>query len=189
MFRQVMIVLLTVVVLGAVAEAGFQIGMRYVDGRPFDPDTDVLDINESLYLSVYTDEPEHGHLNQYAWALVCDKSLANIMGGEAGPDAPWGVTFYGPASQLWDIPGSVPEDEDGRYGAIEGVQDIDPGLYLDKFLYTPISAGDVLVRFLRLDTSGGEIVRVPDSIVIHQVPEPVTIALLGLGAFFTLRRK
>ena len=184
MCRQVMILLVIVVILGPVAEAGFQIGARYLDDRPFDPDTDVLDISESLYLSIWTDEWVYGSMEQYMWALVCDRSLASITGGEAGPDALWGVVFYGSASDLW----SVPEDEDGQSGSIW--DDVLPaGLYLDRFAYTPISAGDVPVRFLEVSSSSGGILDVPDSIVIHQVPEPTTIVLFGLGGLYVLRRR
>ncbi len=184
MFRQVMIVLLTVMFLGAVAQAGFRIGTRYVDGRPFDPNTDVLDINERLYLSISTDETVWGHMDVYVWALVCDKSLASISGGEAGPDVEWWVEFFGAASKLW----SIPEEEDGQWGEIFGLE-LWPGLYLDNFVYTPLSACDATVRFLRIDDSSGDIQSVPDSIVIHQVPEPATITLFGLSGLLLLRRR
>ena len=45
-------------------------------------------------------------------------------------------------------------------------------------------AGDVLIQLLDFDTSA-----VIDSITIHQTPEPMTIALLGLGGLFLRRRK
>lgn len=64
-----------------------------------------------------------------------------------------------------------------------------PGLYADNFLYTPLSAGDTMVRFLELSPHGGEIWSVPDSIVIHQVPEPMTIILIGLGWLMLRKRK
>jgi hypothetical protein len=125
-------------------------------------------------------------MGQYLWALVCDRSLATITGGEAGADAvySWWVEFSGSASDLW----SVPQHEDGQYGSIGG-EELPGGLYLDKFVYTPIYAGDVEVRFLEVSSSSGGILSVPDSIVIRQVPEPTTIAFLGLGGLFVLRRR
>jgi len=182
--RSDLIVLVLLVGLGPAAQGGFQIGTRYLDDRPFDPDTDVLDINESLYLSMWTDEMVWGSMGQYIWALVCDMSMATITGGEVGPDVEWRVEFSGSASDLW----SVPEHEDGQYGSI-GSFELGPGLYLDKFVYTGISAGDVEVRFLEVSSSSGAIIDVPDSIVIHQVPEPVTIGLFGLGGLLLVRRK
>jgi len=188
------LIIIVVLALSSLVEGGFQIGTRYLDDRPFDPDTDVLSLDESLYLSCYTDETVGGHMGQYIWALVCEASLASITGGEAGPDA-YGVEFSGSASDLWSIPGSVPEDEDGQYGSFysdpEGAPGcvLYPGLYLDKFLYNPLSVGDVTVRFLELSSSGGEIISVPDSVVIRQIPEPMTVILVALGGLFVLRRK
>ncbi len=178
--RSHLIVLVLLLGLGSAAEAGFQIGTRYLDDRPFDPDTDLLDINESLYLSIWTDETVWGIMERYDWALLCDSMLAEISDGEAGPDAKWGVVFYGSAP-IW-LP-SVPEQENGQSGAIGG-DELDPGLYLDKFVYTPKAVGDATVRFLELHPGLGEIVSVPHSIVIRQVPEPMTVVLLGLGGFF-----
>jgi hypothetical protein len=183
-----LIVLVVLLVFGAAAEAGFQIGTRYLDERPFDPDTDFLDIYESLYLSIWTDEDVLGHMEVYAWALVCDWSLAAITGGEAGPDAEWGVSFSGSASALWDVPLSVPEDEDGQWGRIGGFE-LGPGVYLEKFVYTPEAVGNVTVRFVEINDSTGAILSVPDSIVIHQVPEPMTIGLFSLGGLLLVRRK
>ena len=171
---------------GGVVLGGFQIGTRYLDDSPFNRDTDVLDISESLYLSMWTDEWVYGSMGQYLWALVCDRSLASITGGEAGPDAvySWGVEFSGSASDLW----SVPQHEDGQYGSIGG-EELPGGLYLDNFVYTPISAGGVEVRFLRISSHSGGILSVPDSIVIHQVPEPMAIGLFGLGGLLVVRRR
>ena len=45
--------------------------------------------------------------------------------------------------------------------------------------------GDVIVQLWTTDFSGATLV---DSIIIHQVPEPVTMALLGLGGLFLRRR-
>ena len=168
----------------------FKIHTSYLDDTPFDPDTDVLDIGESLYLSIYAEEEffwESGF--GYFWALVCDPSLATITGGEIGPDADSG-----------NVNGSVIEDGlttvsgDGRWGWL-GYEwpecMFDPGLYLDNFLYSPQSVGDVTVSFF--DLSGSDwplpVVGFADSVLITQVPEPMTIALLGLGVLFLSRRK
>ena len=113
------LIIIVVLALTSLVEGGFQISTRYLDDRPFDPDTDILTLDESLYLSVYTDETVIGGMGQYIWALVCEASLATITQGEAGPDADY--VEIGPASWLWPIPGSVPEDEDGRAGPIGGV--------------------------------------------------------------------
>lgn len=188
MGRRVIIGMVVMVVLAQVAQGGFQIGTRYLDDTPFDPDIDVLGLDESLYLSCYTDETVSGHMGGYYWALVCEASLATITGGEPGADATEGsiFLFYGSAS-------GFSENEDGQWGAI-GNDDpspgvfLEPGVWLDNFLYSPMAVGDVTVRFLEISSGSFTIVSVPDLIVIHQVPEPMTIILVGLGGLFLVRR-
>ena len=198
-----LIIIVVLLVLGTLTEAAnepvgtWEIGTRYIDGTAFEPDTDMLDIGDSLYLSIYTEEA-FGWASTfgYYWALVCEASLAGITGGEAGADATEGSIFYfyGSASDLWEVPGSVPEHEDGQYGVI-GNDDpapgvfLEPGVWLDNFLYSPMAVGDVTVRFLEISSVDGTIGRVPDSIVIYQVPEPMTIILVGLGGLFVFRRR
>lgn len=186
-----LIIIIVLLALAPLSEAGyepvgtFEIGTRYVDGTTFDPDTDILDISDSLYLSIYNEE-EFGWPSGfgYWWALVCDPSLATITGGEAGPAA-YKVGFYGsPVGHIYGLPG------DGEHGWI-GYETEPPiyaaGLYMYNILYSPQSVGDVTVSFwhtTQVDTYG-----VIDSIVIHQIPEPTTIALLGLGVLLLRRRK
>ena len=44
--------------------------------------------------------------------------------------------------------------------------------------------GDVYIDLISLDRA-----TVYDSIIVHQIPEPATIALLGLGSLFLMRRR
>jgi hypothetical protein len=58
-----------------------------------------------------------------------------------------------------------------------------PGVWVDVVFHC-LAEGDV---FIHLYDAGGTTIE--DSILIHQVPEPATIALLGLGSLFLLRRR
>jgi len=49
--------------------------------------------------------------------------------------------------------------------------------------------GDVIVTLYDLNGDTGELGSILDSVVIHQVPEPMTMALLGFGGLFLRRRK
>ena len=40
----------------------------------------------------------------------------------------WWVEFFGSASELWDIPGSVPQDEDGQWGRLRAKSWIQAGI-------------------------------------------------------------
>jgi len=56
---------------------------------------------------------------------------------------------------------------------------------LGDYEYRCLAIGpDVLVELMH-GTTGG----ILDSLTIHQIPEPMTIALLGLGSLFLLRRR
>ena len=181
----VVLLVLAAATVSAEVVGTFEIGTRYVDGTAFDPDTDILDVGESLYLSIYTDEWFVAYSTAgYFWALVCDPSLATITGGELGPDALGGG--IGNTAGLVGVPGY------GRAGIISPPplhsMTYYPGLYLDNFLYTPQSAGDVTVSFWELDKDLFPY-GVVDSVVISQVPEPVTITMLALGALLLRRRR
>ncbi|MCK4291710.1 MAG: PEP-CTERM sorting domain-containing protein [Planctomycetes bacterium] len=168
----------------------FHIGTRYLDGSPFDPSTDILDIADSLYLSIYAEEEfcwESGF--GYGWALVSYPSLATITGGVLGPDAYGGGIYSSPVREIVGAPG------DGQWGDFHSQNDMyfGPGLYLDNFLYSPQSVGDLTVSFWHLSEGTGsgywDPYGVVDSIVIHQVPEPTTITLLALGGLLLRRRR
>lgn len=191
-----LIVIVALLALATLIEAAnepvgtWEIGSRYLDGTAFEPGTDILDIGDSLYLSIYTEEAfGWGSTYGYWWALVCDPSLAGITGGESGPDADTYIAFFGsPAGLVYGLPG------DGQWGQIwpdEVGCDFEPGLYMDNFLYSPQSVGDVTVSFWHLtyDPQGGPPYGVVDSIVINQVPEPTMITLFALGSLLLRRRR
>ena len=170
----VMVVLLA---LATVTEAGLEIGARYLDDTPFDPSTDILEIGESLYLSLYAEgsfSPPHS--TDYYWELLCDSSLGTITGGVLGPDAEGECYIY---DAWWG---------DGRAGEFEHRDRYGPGLYADNFLYTAQSAGHATVRLWDLGMDG-YLSRITDSVVINQIPEPTTIVLLALGGLLMRRRK
>ena len=192
--RLSLIVIVALLVLATLANAvdepvgTFKIGTRYLDGTAFEPDTDILDIGDSLYLSIYADEGFYWPSSfGYLWALTTDSPSATITGGVKGPDA-YMVVFYGSTN---DLIGDPPDGQCGRIELEDFVPGIyGPGLYMDDFLYSPHSVGEAAVNFWHLTPSPGwEPYGVVDSIVITQVPEPMTITLLALGVLFLSRRK
>jgi hypothetical protein len=77
---------------------------------------------------------------------------------------------------------------------------VPPGIVLDHFLLHCDDMGDVIVRLVEnpntsagatLETDGSDLYELlaGPGIIIHQVPEPMTLTLLGLGGLFLARRK
>jgi len=77
---------------------------------------------------------------------------------------------------------------------------VPPGIILDHFLLHCDDMGDVIVKLVENPgTAAGETLETDSSdlfhlnagpgIIIHQVPEPMTLTLLGLGGLFLARRK
>lgn len=172
-----LIIVVVLLAFAPLAEADFQIGTRYLDDSPFNPDTDILDIGDSLYLSIYAEEFfADVFSSSYYWELTCDPSLATITGGVLGPDA---------------YDGRISDHPSGRMGwfMYEFVPEYPAGLYADEFLYSPQSVGDVTVEFWGDRGNLGGYMFFIDSVVISQVPEPMTITLLALGGLFLRRRR
>jgi len=65
------------------------------------------------------------------------------------------------------------------------------GTVVDGITYLVEIAGDstIILGSVVDDGQGCDMMLISDTVVIHQVPEPMTMALLGLGCLFLLRRK
>jgi len=175
-----LIFIIVLLALAPLGQADFQIGTRYIDGTPFEPDTDILGLDENLYLSMYAEEFFPSGSAVVHWQLLCDPSLATITGGVLGPEAYDGIIYAHPGGR-------------GRQGWFDYDPWLgpgyEPGVYADNFLYTPQSLGDVTVEFWSSRGGLSGEMELVDSIVITQVPEPMTITLLALGALLLHRRR
>jgi len=190
-------VLALIIVLGmvSVTSAALQISVySLTGGETWDPlnpeDSEItLEPSDYLLLGIWTDAAIPDSIT---WALYCDTSLGIISGGAyVGPDD--GGDIYGfnyePASAFGVIP---PVGEDGIMGgiAVFGGNGVLPDTVLyDQILFHCEAEGDTLISLGLVNSDTGEIIEVMDSVIIHQVPEPATIALLGLGGLLLRRKK
>jgi hypothetical protein len=124
--------------------------------------------------------------DQY-WALVTDLAYGSISNGNTYiPPAPSMSAILGTAGLL-GIP--VPAGYDGPAGAISGSpgETAPPGVYFDDFIFHCEAVGDATIQLWT--TPDGVTMTLQDTLIIHQVPEPMTITLLGLGGLLMLRRR
>jgi len=120
------------------------------------------------------------------WALVCDTAAGTITGGTPTAAAPSDSSWLGDDAQL---NGLVTAPEDGSWGYIGSIAGTpaDPGVYIDdiSFVCESDSQDAILNLYTTVDF---ETFTLADTAVIHQVPEPMTMALLGLGGLLLRKR-
>ncbi|MHC4570847.1 MAG: PEP-CTERM sorting domain-containing protein [Planctomycetota bacterium] len=158
-------------------------------GETWDPDNPQdseiwLLPSETLFLDVYTTAEiySEGGLEGY-WLLGVSSTMGSISGGFVAP--PWGgepVTIFDGGDPY------LPPGETGVFGSIgtflaqgSGIT----GRIYDGITFTCEGQGDAVVNLYTTDFATPTLI---DSVIIHQVPEPMTIMLLGLGGLLLRRR-
>jgi len=149
--------------------------------------------SEEIWIDVHGTVPSGEYLN--TWIIA--QGPATMSGGVV-LQGDGGVTEYDPSAEL--SPGYTWENffaDQGYSGVspmIEFVGFVDStepfsdltGILLDEKLLHCEDLGDVTISILNADTGEYEVY---DQLVIHQIPEPMTVALLGLGGLFLIRRR
>jgi hypothetical protein len=188
-----LLALLLVLGLASMANAALVIKAYESDGTtPYGTDArgDGRTLEESDYLTLKL-EAIDGDTGDYGgFALVADTSTGTISGGTCViPPAPDASMHLGSASSNavgmpsgWDgIVGTV-----GAYTAQPPYPD---GVYFDEILFHCEGNGQCTVGLYDISTTWDIQDGLFDSIKINQVPEPMTLSLLGLGGLALLRRR
>jgi hypothetical protein len=187
------LVLLLVLVLTSMASAVISIKVVETDGvTPYDG----RDLIASEYLNIIITATGGDTGDTGGFALVADTALGAISGGVTNiPPAPDASMLLGTAVGDNFVGGLAPGVDGivGTIGAFTASPPYADGDYFTEILFHCEGPGDVVVSLYDISAAwsvatedGGFLI---DSVVIHQIPEPMTIALLGLGGLFLRRRK
>ena len=187
-----LLALILVLGFASLASAGLQISVNGIQ-EPLESEI-VLMPSETVILDIWTDADIAGDAGYYA--MIVGIGNGSITGGDVVVDpANQGVSVYDDAVNVGGIP--VPEGTNGVWGGVTvfpGEPVIPAGSTLiDGILFhceaPDINPGDTLVQLVEVDGFTWTVTGVLDEVVIHQIPEPASLALLGLGGLFLRRRK
>jgi hypothetical protein len=188
MMMKKLLALLLVLGMASTASATLQIS---VGGDPDPMSSEIyLSPSDEIIIDIWTD----AEIPQFAGVTY---SMSTTPLGSLD----WsGATFSNPPSTniingAWPAQGLPAGDnppEAGFWGSIfsiEGATPIDTVL-VNNLLFHCLDEGDATIYLYEwLGDPGSEDPTVVDMVVIHQIPEPMTVALLGLGGLFLLRRR
>jgi hypothetical protein len=192
-----LLVLLMVLGIASQANAMLQISVNG-DLDPVDSEY-TLNPSEELILDIWTNAAIANLTGTY-FILVADTQLStidNLSGvavypSQAAPDS--GLMLMtgmnAVADLLWGV-GYVPVGADGLGGAAFDMDDAAAtpagAILFDLIMFHCQGFGDVTLQIWESPDAAANWT-LSDSVRIHQIPEPMTMALLGLGGLFLRRR-
>ena len=183
-----LLILMLVFGLASVANATLTIGVYEEDGTTLYNGRDLV-FSDYLVLKIISVGGNPG--DSGGFALIADTTLGTISGGVTTiPDAPDASMLLGSATN--NFVGGMGTNDDGIVGTVSAYTAVPPyadGVYFDEILFHCEGVADVTVYLYNIESTWSIADGLIDSVVIHQVPEPMTIALLGLGSLFLLRRR
>jgi hypothetical protein len=185
--------LIFVLVLGmaSMASAVLQISVHNVPpgGETWDPmnpaDSEItIGPSQWLMIDIWTTTPIYlGHGEGY-FLLGIATTKGTLTGGVSKYPTDNEVVYYSgmgtdylPAGEAGDLVGIA---------TFRGAGNPITGIIVDEILFHCEKAGDGAINLYSTDWVTPTLI---DSVIIHQIPEPATICLLGLGGLLLRRRK
>ena len=186
-----LLVLMLVLGLASVANAGLQISVHGAGisdpNNPIDSEITIA-VSDHLELDIWTDLPI-GPFGGIPWVLVCDTTLGDITGGQSIDVS---TTVVGRSEDNDDV--IPPAGLEGIWGTVlntDFTRTIPAGTKLaDLFDFHCLAVGDTVISLYQV-IEGQQITEaeLQDRVIIHQIPEPASMLLLGLGGLLLRRRK
>jgi hypothetical protein len=183
-----LLVLMMVLGMASMASAALQLSING-DKQATDATIDMVPSGE-LILDVWTDAQISAGVGEWpGWALMCNTAQATISGGVSMFTAEAGLVIIDDIVTNYGMPAPVGHNGVGGMILITGSIPNVPALatIFDLINLPCEGPGDVVVTLYGTNDYVELIYQ--DSVVIHQIPEPITMALLGLGGLFLRRRK
>jgi hypothetical protein len=178
-----LLALLLVLTVTSVASATLQIS---VNGNLEPVDSEIIiEPSDVITLDIWTDAVINP-FEAITWMLVCDVTGGTISGGVSVHPA---MTISGPTTQFPAI--VPPQGEEGIWGiaANTTITPVPAGTVLaDLIEFHCERPGDVVISLYDAP-DGSPPTQLFDSVIIHQIPEPASMLLLGLGGLLLRRRK
>jgi hypothetical protein len=180
----ILMLVLGVVSVASAAVMTLQISVNGVQ-NPTDSQIFVLP-SQSAELDVWTPNGYDG-VDTYFGLVLSDATAGNgtIVGGTCHiPPAP------DLSSMVFDMSEFFPGDGGvfGFIGSSTGVATA-AGIYFDQILFHCESTADAVIQLWSNTGAEGAPFILEDTVIIHQIPEPATIALLSLGGLLLRKRK
>lgn len=181
-----LLILMLVLAMTSMASALLQLSVNG-DMDPTDSEYNVTP-SDHLTLDIWTTTAISAGSGEGYYALACTTADGTISGGAAQIiQSDLTLTIADDAVGNGYVP--LQSGDNGVYGSIFSTGGTIPAnaVIFDEIDFHCESTTDVLVYLIEV-TAMWELGQVYDSVLIHQ-PEPMTIALLGLGGLFLRRRK
>ena len=189
-----LLVLMLVLGVASVATAGLQISF---EGNPDPVDTEIwMDPSQIAELDIHGQGAGTGDYVYYM--LLVDQAEGTITGSDAGVQ--WGslskidyFTNEWPTYYLDPWIGRAGYSKPPMDGIAGYVGDSSgagfSGLLVDGIMFHCEGPQDAVIKLLVSDTNAAGSWTLEDQLIIHQVPEPITMGLLAVGGLFLRRRK